>query len=96
MIPTLTLDLTSAFATFGRAAAGFVIAALGVILVAVPQPREAEPRFVRESSGGGSAPRAISARRRVGWIATLRPNRRAARAGYARRRPRATNLGAVS
>ena len=43
MIPTMTLDLTSAFAAFGWAATGFVIAALGVILVAVIRDGAAKP-----------------------------------------------------
>ena len=43
MIPIMTLDLSTTFATFGWAAAGFVIAALGVILVAVIRDGAAQP-----------------------------------------------------
>jgi len=49
MIPTMTLDLTTTFATFGWAGGGFVIAGLGVILVALIRDGRAKPEADAEN-----------------------------------------------
>jgi hypothetical protein len=43
MIPTMTMDLTTAFAAFGWAGVGFVITALGAVLVALVRDEHATP-----------------------------------------------------
>jgi len=49
MIPTMTLDLTTAFAAFGWAGGGFVIAGLGAILVALIRDGRAKPEADAEN-----------------------------------------------
>ncbi len=50
MIPTMTLDLTTAFAPFGWAAGGFVIAVLGAVLVALIRDGRAKPEADAENA----------------------------------------------
>jgi len=51
MIPTMTLDLTTAFATFGWAGCGVVLAGLGaVVLVALIPDGRAKPEAAAENA----------------------------------------------
>ena len=43
MIPIMTLDLATAFATFGWAGGGLVLAGLGAVLVALIRDGRAKP-----------------------------------------------------
>ena len=49
MIPTMTLDLTTAFATFGWAGCGLVLAGLGAFLVVLIRDGRAKPEAKPEA-----------------------------------------------
>jgi len=49
MIPTMTLDLATAFATFGWAGGGLVLAGLGALLVALIRDGRAKPEADAEN-----------------------------------------------
>jgi hypothetical protein len=49
MIPTMTMDLTTAFAAFAWAGVGFVITALGAVLVALIRDGRSTPAADAES-----------------------------------------------
>ena len=50
MIPIMTLDLATAFATFGWAGGGLVLAGLGAVLVALIRDGRAKPEADAENA----------------------------------------------
>ena len=55
MIPTMILDLTTAFATFGWAGCGLVLAGLGAFLVALIRDGRAKPEAKPEADAENAA-----------------------------------------